>query len=284
MTTAMTKAATVEQMIRTHASEFSEGLADAVDMDRLLRVSMSQIRGNTKLGKCSPASLASSILAAGKLGLEPGLLGQAYLVPYGSECTMIIGYRGLIDLARRSGQIAKIEARLVYENDEFAVTFGTDEVFVHAPLMFGDRGEVIGVYAEAYYVGGVVQREFMTLDEVNAIRDRSRAATNGPWKTDWAEMARKTVVRRLVKYLPLTVEAMQGIAAADDLEFGKYSAEVVKPKRSALAAAMAEPEPAQALIDVEPEGPTADADGQLTDDGKEPPDDWRPGGGDDGDL
>tara|TARA_Y100000310_G_C20649464_1_gene798543 strand:+ start:34 stop:876 length:843 start_codon:yes stop_codon:yes gene_type:complete len=279
MTNALVRTATtVEQMIRSKSAEFNEALAHQVDPDRLVRVALSEIRGNPKLQKCSPASLVSAILASGKLGLEPGLLGQAYLVPYGQECTLIVGYRGLIDLARRSGEVEKIEARLVYEHDDFAVSFGTDEEFTHRPKMFGDRGAVIGVYAEAYYQSGTVQREFMTREEVEAIRSRSRAGKSGPWVTDWPEMARKTVVRRLVKYLPLTVETMRGLTDADAIEFGDFRDKPSRGEAVDLSAALTgAPQLADEPIDVEP-GPTTDGDGQYTDDGQEPPDDW-PGAG-----
>jgi recombination protein RecT len=223
MSTALTRTAdTVGQMLAANADALNEALARHVDADRLIRVSLAQIRKTPALAKCSPVSLAQAIMEAGRLGVEPGLLGQAYLVPYGTEATLIVGYRGLIELARRSGNVTKVEARIVHEHDAFEVEFGSSARFSHRPNLFGDRGKPIGVYAEATYAdaAGTVQREFMTVAEVEAIRARSKAGRSGPWVSDWAEMAKKTAVRRLVKMLPLSIEDAAAIERIDALEFG----------------------------------------------------------------
>jgi recombination protein RecT len=209
-------------MLAANADALHEALARHVDPDRLIRVSLAQIRKSPGLAKCSPVSLAQAIMEAGRLGVEPGLLGQAYLVPYKGEATLIVGYRGLVGLARRSGDVTKVEARIVHEHDAFEVEFGSSARFSHRPNLFGDRGKPIGVYAEATYAdaAGTVQREFMTIAEVEAIRARSKAAHSGPWVTDWAEMAKKTAVRRLAKMLPLSIEDAAAIDRLDELEFG----------------------------------------------------------------
>ena len=248
---ALTKhtADTVGDMLTANKTSLNEALARGVDVDRLMRVCLTQIRKSPYLAKCKPASLAQAIMEAGRLGVEPGMLGQAYLVPYGQECTLIVGYRGLIDLARRSGNVTKIEARIVYENDAFEVEFGTDAKFSHRPDLFGDRGKPIGVYAEATYADEheTVQREFLTVADVEKIRKSSKAGSRGPWVDHWEEMAKKTAVRRLVKYLPLSIEDMRAISHADTLEFGRVMDDA--PKRDKYADAPQQVEPSEVTID-----------------------------------
>ncbi|KKK49066.1 hypothetical protein LCGC14_3138830, partial [marine sediment metagenome] len=162
---------------------------------------------------------------------------SAYLVPFNNkvktrdedgnekeewikECQLIIGYRGLIDLARRSGEVSKIETRLVYQSDVFEVDYGAVRPLVHRPdYKTLDRGEWYAVWALATFKDGTVQLEVMTRDEVEKIRNRSKATGYSPWKSDYGEMSRKTVVRRLCKYLPLSPE----LAAATLLQAGAES-------------------------------------------------------------
>ena len=129
---------------------------------------------------------------------------------------MIVGYKGLIDLARRSGQIVSIAAHEVCEEDEFDMIYGLDEKLEHRPAM-KDRGAIIGFYAVAKLTGGGHAFEFMSRQEVDAIMHASQSKGNyGPWKDHYTEMGRKTVIRRLSKYLPLSIE-FQAAAALDDM-------------------------------------------------------------------
>ncbi len=175
--------------------------------ERVLKVALAATARTPKLLECSVQSILQSVMQAAQLGLEPGSpLGHAYLVPYGKECTLIVGYKGLIDLARRSGQVDGIEARAVYEKDEFAVEYGLQTVLRHKPFLGQDRGALHAVYAIGRLKDSEPQIEVMAKHEVDAIRARSRSGGSGPWQTDYTEMARKTVVRRLCKYLPLSVD------------------------------------------------------------------------------
>jgi recombination protein RecT len=172
---------------------------------------MSAMAANGRLMACKPESIRKCAIDAVSLGLVPGgQLGHAYLVPFGKEATLIIGYRGMIELAKRSGVITRIEARVVYDGDFFEVDYGSEAVIIHKPT-FGERGEMLGVYAIAHDVHGNQQFEVMTKDEVEHVRSKSRAKDNGPWKTDYHEMARKTAVKRLCKYLPMTADLAQAI-------------------------------------------------------------------------
>lgn len=183
-----------------------------VTPERLAKVVLGAINRTPALLDCSQSSLLLAVLQAAELGLEPGsALGEAYLIPYGKQVQMIVGYRGLVALARRSGQIKSLESRVVYQRDEFSVEHGTHPRLTHKPCLNGDPGPLVLVYAIARLTDGAEQVEVMTKTQVDAIRSRSRAAKTGPWVTDYDEMARKTVVRRLAKYLPLSVEMARAI-------------------------------------------------------------------------
>lgn len=192
-----------------------------ITADRLARIALTTIRTNPKLLECSVPSLLGAVMQAAQLGLEPGLLGHCYIVPYGKEATFIIGYRGMIDLARRSGNIKSIRARCVYANDYFKLTYGLNETLEHIPWhmredqIFHEPGEFRGAYMVAEFVDGGYQIHYMPKAEIEAHRKRSKAANNGPWVTDYEEMAKKTVVRAAWKWLPISVEIMRRVEERD---------------------------------------------------------------------
>ena len=188
--------------------------------DRLIRIVLTECRKTPELRRCNQASFFGAVLQCAQLGLEPGsALGHCYLLPYGNgkardgrpNCQLIIGYRGMIDLARRSGQIVSINAYCVHEKDEFVYELGLHPDIQHRPSAQANRGPVTFVYAVAQLQGGGVQFEVMSRAEIEAVRSQSKAGTRGPWVTHWEEMARKTVVRRLFKYLPVSTEAMRAV-------------------------------------------------------------------------
>jgi recombination protein RecT len=189
--------------------------------DRLARVALTTIRLNPTLAECNTASLMAAIMQSAQLGLEPGLLGHAYFVPFNrkikqagqpdrwvKDVQFIIGYRGLIDLARRSGAIVTIAADVIGSKDKFTYRKGFDEVLEHEPSYI-DRGEIIAAYAYATTKDGGRYAVVMNKQEIEKIRRRSKAADAGPWVSDWEEMAKKTVLRRLSKYLPMSIEFAQ---------------------------------------------------------------------------
>jgi len=192
--------------------------------DRIIKVALTCAAKTPKILDCTRESVMLSIMQAAELGLEPGgALGEGYLVPYGSTCQFIPGYRGLIALARRSGQIISIEAHTVYEEDDFEVEFGLNPRLVHRPnLRAAERGEILGFYAIARLKDGGIQHDFMPKIEVDAIRKRSRASGAGPWVTDYAEMGKKTVIRRLCKSLPLSVEMVRALELQAGAEAGNF--------------------------------------------------------------
>jgi recombination protein RecT len=190
--------------------------------DRLARIALTEVRKNPKLAQCDQASFLGAIMQCAQLGLEPGsALGHAYLLPFENrqkritEVQFIVGYRGMIDLARRSGQILSLEARAVYEADEFHVELGLNPDLRHVPAWdVEDRGELQFVYAVAKLKDGGTQFDVMSRADIDRIRKRSKASTSGPWVTDYEAMAKKTIIRQLFKYLPVSIE----LATAVDLD------------------------------------------------------------------
>ncbi|WP_378210041.1 recombination protein RecT [Anoxybacteroides rupiense] len=215
-------AQTIAAYLKKMGPEIEKALPKHMDADRMARIALTTIRTNPKLLECSVPSLLGAVMQAAQLGLEPGLIGHCYLVPFKngktgqSDVQFIIGYKGMIDLARRSGQIENIYAHAVYSNDEFDYELGLEPKLKHKPCMNGDRGEFIGVYAVAHFKGGGYQFEFMPKEEIEKRRKRSKAANAGPWVTDYEEMAKKTVIRHMWKYLPISIEIQQQ-AAQDEV-------------------------------------------------------------------
>jgi recombination protein RecT len=214
------KVGTVKNLFEAARSKIEQVAPKHLSADRLMRVALMTISRTPKLAECTPHSLLNAFMTASQLGLEVGgVLGEAYLVPYGKEATFLVGYRGLINLARRSGQIISIEAQVVRQGDLFDFEYGLEMRFRHQPKAEVDA-PITHAWALARFRDGGHQLDVMTIRDVEAIRKRSRSATNGPWVTDFAEMAKKTVVRRLCKYLPLSPEVADAIDTSDKSEFG----------------------------------------------------------------
>jgi recombination protein RecT len=218
--------------------------------ERMVKLALVAASRNPVLLQCDTKTVLQSVMQAAQLGLDcSGALGSAYLVPYRDNkrgtfvCQLIPGYRGLIDLARRSGQIASIEAHVVHEQDEFEVAFGLNPVLTHKPNLRSDPGPVVLAYAVAVLRDGTKQVEVMTRAQLDGIRKRSHAGQSGPWVTDEEEMQRKTVVRRLCKYLPLSAEMAQALTNEEMVEGDAPIIDVVAEIEAA------EPEPAENKTD-----------------------------------
>lgn len=199
------------------------------NFDRMCRTLINAISTTPQLAQCSPASLFLSSVRSFSLGLEPnGALNEAYLVPYWNskkacnEAQFMPSYRGLQNLARRSGEIAEIYAKSVKENDTFEVEEGTERKIIHKPDYTRERGKAVCFYAVFRTKDGNVDFEVMSMDEIEAIRNRSKAANSGPWCTDFEEMAKKTVMRRLLKRAPMSVELADAVAFDNKAAVGEF--------------------------------------------------------------
>jgi recombination protein RecT len=194
--------------------------------DRLARIALTEVRKNPALAKCDQASFLGAIMQCAQLGLEPGgALGHAYLLPFENrkkgitEVQFIVGYRGMIDLSRRSGQIVSLSAQVAYENDDFAYKLGLTPDIQHTPAN-AERGKMTHVYAVANLKGGGMQFEVMSVYDVNKIKAQSKASAFGPWVSHFEEMAKKTVIRRLFKYLPVSIEVAQLVGNDEMVDVG----------------------------------------------------------------
>lgn len=230
---------TVRAQLEKMKDQFAMVLPRHLTPERMFRVAMTAIQQTPKLLECDRKSLYSAVMRAAQLGLEPdGILGQAYLIPYGKQVQFIPGYKGLIDLARRSGEVSNIIAKEVCKNDEFTVDFSLEVPFVHKPKLDGDRGEITHFWAMARFKDGGFHWDYMTKAEVQSIRDQSSGwqsakkyskTAESPWEKHFVEMGKKTAIRRIAKYLPMSV---QKAAMVEDLvnagksfttnEFGEF--------------------------------------------------------------
>lgn len=195
-------------LIKSMEGQIRLALPEHLSNERFQRQALTVFNSNPQIQKCDPKSFLAAMMTAAQLGLElTPTLGQAYLIPYGGQVQFQLGYRGLMELAYRSGRVKKIEAREVYENDGFEPVFGTDGHIKHLPLVSGDRGKVIGYYAVVTLENGVTLFEYATKEQVlEHAKKYSKTFQNGPWQTEFDEMAKKTVTKAALKYAPLSTE------------------------------------------------------------------------------
>lgn len=218
----------ISRLLAQQVKQIGSVIASHLTPEKMARIALNELRTNDYLFKIAaqnPQSFVNAVLQAAHLGLEiGGALGQAYLVPYKGEIRMMPGYRGLISLARRSGEISSINAEVVYENDKFDLTLGVDPTVEHKPLLRGDRGKPALVYMVAKFKDGGHHFEWMTIEEVEKIKSRSSAVASGkktPWDTDYDEMAKKTVIRRGWKYMPMSIEMQKALTIENANDSGQ---------------------------------------------------------------
>lgn len=219
--------ATVQDLLRKNKDQLSAALPKHLDADRMIRVVLTALTTQPMLQQCDVPSIAKAVIEAAQLGLEPdGILGYAYLIPFRNrkrgclEAKMMVGYRGYLALARRSGQLKSLDVDVICEKDRFEYQKGSDPKLVHVPPLMGNRGKVIGAYACARLSDGGIQFEVLPLDKIEDIRANSQAADTGPWSTHFDAMAKKTAIRALAKYLPLSVEFQQVAVREEYVEAG----------------------------------------------------------------
>ena len=214
-----------ESLLKKSWPRISAVMPKHLNPDRMYQLAVSCYNQTPKLNECSPQSVLSCLMKCSALGMEPSAvdgLGRAYILPFYNkktgrmEATFILGYKGMIDLARRSGEIKDISARVVHQGDEFDYEYGLTEGLRHVPSTEPIDGRpMTHVYMVAHFKDGGHYIDVMSRAEVDDIRKRSKTPNNGPWVTDYEAMARKTVIRRAFPYLPVSVQTEQDVAADD---------------------------------------------------------------------
>lgn len=208
---------TMQDYVKAMEGEIKKALPSVLTPERFTRMVLSAISTTPKLAECTPQSFLGAMMTAAQLGVEPNTaLGQAYIIPFRNHGTMEasfqLGYKGLIDLAYRSGEVSIIQAQVVYENDEFEYELGIDPKLKHIPAT-KDRGQAIAYYAMFKTKDGGYGFEVMSADDVTEHAKRySKSYGNGPWQTNFDEMAKKTVLKKVLKYAPLKSDFVRGIA------------------------------------------------------------------------
>jgi len=208
----------IKVSIENRQKDMFEVLPAHVNKDRFIKSAMLAAYNNQRVRECTPVSIVTAVYNAAELGLDfTPAKGHAYLVPFKGEAKFMPGYRGLMELCRRSGIVKKIEAHVVNSRDRFELEYGTNSRIIHAPYILGDPGPVIGAYASALLSDGVAIYEFMTLVELEKVRKISRAADSDPWTKHTDEMYKKTVIRRLFKYLPSSPDLDRALDTDNEL-------------------------------------------------------------------
>ena len=213
----------LQHYIKQMEKEIKKALPSVITPERFTRIVLSALSTNPKLADTTPQSFLGAMMTAAQLGVEPNTpLGQAYLIPYRNkgvmECQFQLGYKGLIDLAYRSGEISIIQAQMVHSEDSFTYSFGLEPTLKHIPAT-GDRGEPVHVYAMFKTKEGGYGFEVMSIEEIRIFAQKySKAYDNGPWQTNFEEMAKKTVLKRVLKYAPLKTEFLRGLAQDETIK------------------------------------------------------------------
>lgn len=218
-------AKTMKAYITQMKGEIAKALPSVMTPERFTRIVTSAISTTPQLAQTTPQSFLGAMMTAAQLGLEPNTpLGQAYLLPYKNhgrlECQFQLGYKGLIDLAYRSGQVTIIQAHEVRENDEFSYSFGLEPTLHHMPAR-SDRGQVVCYYAMFRTKDGGFGFEVMSREDVEAhARKYSKSYGGGysPWSTNFDEMAKKTVLKKCLKYAPLKSDFIRAVASDETIK------------------------------------------------------------------
>lgn len=220
------KIATVRQLLERNQAAIMAALPNHMDSTRFLRIALTSFQKTPKLLECTPESFLGAVIQSAQLGLEPdGVTGMAHLIPYGGKVNFQVGFQGLMDLARRSGDISQIIPRVVHQNDTFRFAYGLEkDELHHQPCGTLDPGPVTHVYCIVRLENGSTQFEAWTKDQIDAHRKRyskaSQAKMDSPWETHWEQMAMKTMIIRALKYAPKSVALQKAIGLAEMADSG----------------------------------------------------------------
>lgn len=223
---------TIKQEIGDMEEQFRLAMPKGGEAIQLVRDLHTQLRTIKNLDRCDKQSVLGSAMTCAQLGLRPGVLGQAWLLPFYNNKTrsynaqLVIGYQGYIELAYRSGRVSMLQSRAIYEKDHFELVWGADaDTIIHKPAPFDqDPGEIVGYYAVGRTTaGGYVFTRPMSRAEMEKHRDKHapkyEGRVIGPWKSDFDEMGLKTMARKLVKFLPKSTELAQAMVQDEGIRF-----------------------------------------------------------------
>lgn len=221
----ITKSMSIVDMIKALEPEIKKALPSVITPERFTRMALSSLNTTPKLAECTQMSFLAALMSAAQLGLEPNTsLGQAYLIPYNNkgtlECQFQIGYKGLIDLVYRNSNVQTIQAQSVYENDYFDYELGLNSKLIHKPAL-NDRGKVILFYALFKLNNGGYGFEVMSKADIDShAQEFSKGYTSSysPWKTSYEEMARKTIIKKVLKYAPLKTDFMRAMSSDETIK------------------------------------------------------------------
>lgn len=207
------------QFVEEMRGELARALPEHISPERVARIALTELRRVRHLAECTQASFGGALMTCAQLGLEPGgAIGEAYLLPFYNrearayEVQLIIGYQGMIKLFWQHPLAAGLDAQVVYEGDEFDYAYGLDPVLRHVPSMTADRGKPVAYYAVARLKNGGSAFVVLSPGDVERVRQRSKAKSSGPWRTDYDAMAKKTAIRQLFKLLPKSAELAHAVA------------------------------------------------------------------------
>lgn len=198
-------------LVQQMRPEIQRALPKHMDGDRMARLALTALRQTPKLAQTDQASFLGALLTAAALGLEPNVNGEAYLVPYGKECQLIIGYQGMAKLFWQHPLARHLDAQAVHENDDFDYAYGLDPHLTHKPAL-GDRGKVIAYYAAAQLATGAKSFVVLSTDQVKALRG-GKVGSSGNIADPEHWMERKTALRQLVKLLPRSTQMNHALVA-----------------------------------------------------------------------
>lgn len=221
----LTSNMSIPDIVKALGPELKKALPSVLTPERFIRIALSALNNTPQLKQCTPMSFISALLNAAQLGLEPNSpLGQAYLIPYKNkgqlEVQFQIGYKGLIDLAYRNGQMQTIQAQVVYENDFFEYEYGLNPVLVHRPA-FSDRGEPVYFYGLFKTVNGGFGFSVMSkadMDNFASTYSKALGTSYSPWKTSYEEMAKKSVIKQALKYAPIKTDFQRALSTDETIK------------------------------------------------------------------
>jgi len=242
----------VRTAIEKMAPQFKAALPSHVPVERFVRTTLTAVQTNPQLMQADRRTLFAAATKAAQMGLMPDGREGA-IVTFKDQAQWMPMVAGIMKLVRNSGEISTWSVQAVYENDSFDFCLGDDEHITHKPTL-ASRGKMIAVYSIVTMKDGEKSREVMSVEDVEAIRRRSRSGQSGPWVTDFAEMAKKTVVRRHAKRLPLSTD-IDGVIREDDELFMPPITETAPAQQEAAEPAAKRPSRLQRVAEAAPSKP-----------------------------